>query len=89
MALGASRRDVLALVSWQGARQIAIGMTVGVLLGATFVRLIRALLFGVQPTDPSVFALVFGVLGASAFVACVIPALRATRVDPVLALRSE
>ena len=89
MALGASPRDVLRLVSRQGARQIVVGMTVGVLLGTGFVRLIRVVLFDVQPNDLSVFAVVVGVLGASALVACIIPALRSTRVDPVIALRAE
>jgi putative ABC transport system permease protein len=89
MALGASGRDVIGLVSRQGARQIVVGVTIGVLIGTGFVRLIRAVLFDVQPNDPWVFALVVGVLGSSAFVACLVPALRAGRVDPVIALRSE
>ena len=89
MALGASSRDVIRLVSRQGARQIVVGMTMGIALGTAFVRLIRTVLFDVQPSDPSVFALVIGVLATSAFAACLIPALRATRVDPLIALRSE
>jgi len=89
MALGASSRDVIGLVARQGARQIVVGVTIGVLIGTGFVRLIRAVLFDVQPNDPWVFALVAGVLGSSAFVACLVPALRAGRVDPVIALRSE
>jgi len=89
MALGASSRDVIGLVSRQGARQIVVGVTIGVLIGTGFVRLIRAVLFDVQPNDPWVFVLVVGVLGSSAFVACLVPALRAGRVDPVIALRSE
>jgi predicted permease len=89
IALGASSRDVIGLVSRQGARQIVIGITIGILVGTGFVRLIRSLLFDVQPSDPFVFALVIGVLASSAFVACITPALRAGRVDPVIALRSE
>jgi ABC-type antimicrobial peptide transport system permease subunit len=89
MALGASSRDVVRLVSRQGARQIVVGMTAGMLLGTAFVRVIRVVLFDVQPNDLSVFAVVVGVLGASALVACVVPALRASRVDPVIALRAE
>jgi ABC-type antimicrobial peptide transport system permease subunit len=64
-------------------------LAIGVTLGMAFVRLIRAVLFDVQPTDLSVFALVVGVLATSAFVACILPALRAARVDPVIAFRSE
>jgi predicted permease len=89
MALGARTADVIRLIAGQGARQTLIGMTIGFLLGGAFVRLIRSMLFGVQPSDPVVFGLVAGVLGGSALVACLIPALRATRVDPVVALRSE
>jgi putative ABC transport system permease protein len=62
---------------------------VGIGLGMLFVRAIRAVLFDVRPSDPSVFVLVVGVLATSAFVACIVPALRATRVDPLIALRSE
>lgn len=89
MALGASSRDVIGLISRQGAWQIGIGMTIGIAAGMGFVHLIRAVLFDVQPSDPLVFATVVGVLGGSAFVACLIPALRASRVDPLVALRSE
>ena len=89
MALGASSRDLIRLVSRQGARQIVTGVTIGVAIGTGFVRLIRAVLFDVQPSDPSVFALVVGVLASSAFLACIIPAVRAGRVDPVIALRSD
>src|SRR4029078_3679646 len=89
MALGASSRDVVRLVSRQRARQILLGLTIGTALGMAFVRAIRAVLFDVQPSDPSVFVLVVGVLATSAFVACIVPAVRATRVDPLIALRSE
>ena len=89
MALGASSRDVVGLVSRQGARQIIVGLTVGIALGMAFVRAIHSVLFDVQPSDPSVFMVVVGVLATSAFVACLVPALRATRVDPLNALRSE
>jgi ABC-type antimicrobial peptide transport system permease subunit len=89
MALGARAADVVRTIAGQGARQTLTGMTIGFLLGGAFVRLIRSMLFGVQPSDPVVFGLVAGVLGGSALIACVIPALRATRVDPVVALRAE
>jgi ABC-type antimicrobial peptide transport system permease subunit len=89
MALGASGRDVIAMVCQQGARQIAIGLTLGLVAGAAIVRAARAALFEVQPNDPTVFALVVGVLAGAAFVACIIPAVRATRVDPLVALRTD
>jgi predicted permease len=89
MALGASSSDVIRVVCRQGATQIAVGMSLGLLAGAALVRAARATLFEVQPSDPTVFVLVAGVLGAAAFVACIIPAIAATRVDPLTALRSE
>jgi putative ABC transport system permease protein len=89
MALGATAGNVIRLICRQGAMQIVVGMSLGLLAGAGFVRMVRVLLFEVQPSDPSVFGLVASVLGVAAFVACIIPALRATRVDPLVALRSE
>jgi len=89
MALGASSGDVIRTVCRQGATQIAIGMSLGLLAGAALVRVARAVLFQVRPNDPVVFAVVVGVLGATAFVACIIPAIGATRVDPLVALRAE
>jgi len=89
MALGATSADVIRVVCRQGATQILIGMSLGLLAGAALVRLVRAMLFEVQPNDPVVFALVAGVLGTVALVACIIPAIGATRVDPVIALRTE
>jgi len=89
MALGASGGDVIRMVCRQGARQIVLGISVGFVGGAAVVRLAHAALFEVQPNDPVVFALVAGVLGAAAFVACIIPAIGATRVDPLIALRTD
>jgi putative ABC transport system permease protein len=89
MALGASAGNVVRLICRQGAKQIVVGMALGLLVGAGLVRLVRILLFDVQPSDPSVFGIVASVLGAAAFVACIIPAVRATRVDPLVALRSD
>ncbi|HUQ80209.1 MAG TPA: FtsX-like permease family protein, partial [Gemmatimonadaceae bacterium] len=89
MALGARNGDIVRAVGRQGVWQIAIGMSVGLLLGAALVRLVRSMLFEVEPTDPVVFAVVALVLGGAALVACLVPAVRATRVDPLVALRSE
>jgi ABC-type antimicrobial peptide transport system permease subunit len=89
MALGATAGDVVRLVCRQGLAQIVIGMSLGLLAGSALVRIARSMLFEVQPSDPAVFALVASVLGAAALLACLVPALRATRVDPLVALRSD
>ena len=89
LALGATAGAVLRMIVRQGARQTALGMAIGFLAGFALVRGIAAALFGVRPNDPFVMAAVAVVLGGSAMVACLVPARRATRVDPVVALRSE
>lgn len=89
LALGASAGAVRRMIVRQGARQTALGMAIGFLVGLGLVRAISAALFGVRPSDPLVMSLVAAVLGGSALLACLIPARRATRVDPVIALRSE
>jgi putative ABC transport system permease protein len=89
LALGATAGSVLGLILRQGARQTSIGMAIGFLAGLLLVRAIAAALFGVRPGDPLVLLAVAGVLGGSAAIACLVPARRATRVDPVVALRSE
>jgi putative ABC transport system permease protein len=87
LALGASAGDVLRMVFRQGARQTLLGMAIGFLAGGALVRLASAALFDVKPGDPLVIVLVAAVLGGTATLACVVPARRATRVDPVGALR--
>jgi ABC-type antimicrobial peptide transport system permease subunit len=77
------------MVLGQGARQIAIGMVIGLLLGSGLVRVALAALFQVQPNDPVVTVLVGLVLAGTALLACLVPARKATRVDPVIALRTE
>jgi putative ABC transport system permease protein len=89
MALGASASNIVGLVCRQGSRQILIGMSVGMLAGAAIVRAARGVLFEVNPTDPTIFAIVGAVLGAAAFIACLVPAVGATRVDPLVALRTD
>jgi ABC-type antimicrobial peptide transport system permease subunit len=88
-AMGATSRDVLKLVLSDGVKLIGLGIGLG-LLGAFIIsRIIRGLLYGVSSTDPLTFVLVPFFLFTVAIMACLIPALRATRVDPLVALRNE
>jgi putative ABC transport system permease protein len=89
MALGASRREVLRLIVRSGLRMTFIGLGIGIVAAVGLTRLLAGLLFGVKPTDPLTFGTVSLVLCGVAFVACYIPARRATRVDPIVALRYE
>jgi putative ABC transport system permease protein len=89
VALGATRRDVLALVLRQGLRLVLIGVTTGAIAALALTRLMSSLLFEISPSDPSTFVGVALLLGAVAFVATCVPARRATTVDPMVALRYE
>ena len=89
LALGADRRDVLGMVIREGARLVMVGVAVGLLAAFWLTRLLRNQLFGVSPTDPVVLAEVVLVVLAVALLACWLPARRATRVDPMEALRCE
>jgi len=89
MALGAAPRDVLRLVVGQGMALAAIGLAAGVAAALGLTHWMSRLLFGVQPTDPLTFLAVSAVLAAVALAACYVPARRATRVNPVEALRHE
>jgi putative ABC transport system permease protein len=89
MALGASRSQVLLLICKQGLRLATIGLAAGLVLAFGVTRLMSKILFGVSPTDPLTFASIIAILAAVALLACYIPARRATRVDPILALRHE
>jgi hypothetical protein len=89
MALGAERRKVFAMVLGQGARLAALGITIGVATALIATRLTERFLFGVRPTDPLTFGAVGALLVAIALLTSYIPALRATRVDPMVALRTE
>src|SRR5580658_4020582 len=87
IALGAQRTDVLKMVLGQGARLAIIGVVMGLVAAAGLTRLMSTILYGVSPTDPLTFSDVAIVLTLVALVACYIPARRAMRVDPVVALR--
>jgi len=89
MALGAARGDILRLVVGHGMRLAAAGITLGIGGALALTRLLRAQLFGVAPTDPATFVCVTLGLAAVALAACWLPARRATRVEPLSALRAE
>ena len=87
LALGAKQSSIMTLVVGQGLRLFAIGAVVGVAGALAGSRLVEAQLFGVAPTDPSIFVTVVALLAAISVLACAIPAHRAMRTDPVAALR--
>jgi putative ABC transport system permease protein len=89
MALGASRRGILALVIGQGAVLAGIGVAAGLAGAFASTRYLSSLLFGITPLDPATFVAVALVFAAVALFASYVPARRATRVDPLVALRSE
>lgn len=89
MALGASHPQVLALVIGQGVAPVAVGLGVGLAVSLLVTRYMRTLLYGVAATDPLTLLVVTLLLTAVSAVACCLPARRATKVDPLIALRSE
>jgi putative ABC transport system permease protein len=89
MALGAQAGDVLKLVIRHGMTMTLIGVVLGLAASAALTRLMAGLLFGVSATDPLTFVIVTGFLAGVALLACYLPARRATKVDPITALRYE
>ncbi|MCM3874155.1 MAG: ABC transporter permease [Pyrinomonadaceae bacterium] len=89
LALGARRTQVFLLILGQGVRVVFLGMVLGLAGALAVTRVIRSLLFGVTPSDPQTFVFVSALLTVVALIACSIPARRATRVDPLIALRNE
>jgi putative ABC transport system permease protein len=89
LALGAERRDVLKLVVKQGMRLSLAGVLIGLAAALGVSRVLSGLLFGIHPTDPITYISVAFALAAVTLLACYLPARRATKVDPMVALRYE
>jgi ABC-type antimicrobial peptide transport system permease subunit len=89
MALGATNSDVLKLVVTDGMKPILLGVVIGLAASLALSRLIASLIFGVRPTDPITFSAVSLILIAVGILANLLPAYRATRVEPVRTLRDE
>jgi ABC-type antimicrobial peptide transport system permease subunit len=89
MALGAGVKDLLRLVMSRGLRLTAAGIVIGIVAAVMLTRLMADLLYKVSPRDPIVFGTALIILIVVAFVACFVPAWRATRIDPVQALHEQ
>ena len=89
IALGATPREVVTMVAVRGLRLAAVGIGVGVAGGWAATRTMTGVLYGVRSNDPSTFGMVVALLGGVALVACLVPAVRAARVDPMVVLRQD
>jgi predicted permease len=89
LAMGAKRTDILKMALTEGTVTIALGVFAGLLGSLALTRFLQSMLFSVRPTDPATFAAIAGLLGAVTLFACLVPAHRAARVDPLMALRHE
>jgi ABC-type antimicrobial peptide transport system permease subunit len=89
LALGAARADVLRLVLGQAARLAVVGIALGLIGALMLTRWMSTLLFRVEPTDPVTFAAVATALAGIALIASALPARRAMRIDPIVALRQD
>ncbi|HVS62205.1 MAG TPA: ABC transporter permease [Thermoanaerobaculia bacterium] len=89
VAMGANRATILGMVARDGLKLVAAGAVIGLGLSLLTTRLLSAILFGVSPTDAATFGVVLAVLASAALLACYLPARRATRIDPIQALRVD
>ena len=89
MALGAQRGQVISLILSQGMRLVALGLVIGLGTAAAGAQLLRSQLYQIEPLNPVVFGAVIVLFAVVATFACLLPSLRAARVDPLIALRSE
>jgi putative ABC transport system permease protein len=89
VALGAQRGDIVRLVLAYGGLLIGAGVAIGIAVAFAAGRLLATQLFEVKATDPATYAAVAAALAITGFAACVVPALRAMRVDPIVALRND
>ncbi len=88
LALGAQKRDVIVIVVKHGFRLVSLGVVIGLLGAFAVTRVLSQFLYGVTASDPITYAMVAGLLFATTLVACLVPARRASKVDPIIALRT-